>query len=55
VLVLIVFLCLSESGKLFTWGSTDDMGQSYVAAGKHEVLITGTQCSSPPVFLFFST
>lgn len=29
----------SESGKLFTWGSTDDMGQSYVAAGKHEVLV----------------
>jgi hypothetical protein len=28
---------LKESGKLFTWGSTDDMGQSYVTAGKHEV------------------
>ncbi|EMS68908.1 hypothetical protein TRIUR3_24050 [Triticum urartu] len=27
---------LLESGKLLTWGSTDDMGQSYVTAGKHE-------------------
>jgi len=27
----------SESGKLLTWGSADDMGQSYVTAGKHEV------------------
>ena len=36
-------LCISfalESGKLLTWGSTDDMGQSYVTAGKHEVKLT---------------
>ncbi|XP_042968733.1 ultraviolet-B receptor UVR8-like isoform X3 [Carya illinoinensis] len=26
---------LSESGKLITWGSTDDLGQSYVTSGKH--------------------
>uniref|UniRef100_A0A2P2Q5Y0 Ultraviolet-B receptor UVR8 n=1 Tax=Rhizophora mucronata TaxID=61149 RepID=A0A2P2Q5Y0_RHIMU len=24
-----------ESGKLITWGSTDDLGQSYVTSGKH--------------------
>jgi hypothetical protein len=29
----------SESGKLLTWGSADDMGQSYVTSGKHEVNI----------------
>ncbi|KAM0906481.1 hypothetical protein ACQ4PT_016735 [Festuca glaucescens] len=29
-------MAISESGKLLTWGSTDDMGQSYVTAGKHE-------------------
>ncbi|XP_042467016.1 ultraviolet-B receptor UVR8-like isoform X1 [Zingiber officinale] len=29
-------LVISEFGKLFTWGSTDDMGQSYVTSGKHE-------------------
>ncbi|KAJ0987823.1 hypothetical protein J5N97_006179 [Dioscorea zingiberensis] len=29
-------MAISESGKLFTWGSTDDMGQSYLTAGKHE-------------------
>ncbi|CAI9098273.1 OLC1v1034892C1 [Oldenlandia corymbosa var. corymbosa] len=29
-------LAISESGKLITWGSTDDQGQSYLAAGKHE-------------------
>ncbi|KAJ6830814.1 ultraviolet-B receptor UVR8-like [Iris pallida] len=29
-------MAVSESGKLFTWGSTDDMGLSYVASGKHE-------------------
>ncbi|XP_057863040.1 ultraviolet-B receptor UVR8 isoform X6 [Cryptomeria japonica] len=29
-------LALSESGKLNTWGSTDDLGQSYVTSGKHE-------------------
>ncbi|KAL8462852.1 hypothetical protein ACS0TY_033741 [Phlomoides rotata] len=28
-------LALSESGKLITWGSTDDLGQSYVTSGKH--------------------
>ncbi|KAL5973454.1 hypothetical protein ACLOJK_030104 [Asimina triloba] len=27
---------MDESGKLITWGSTDDAGQSYVASGKHE-------------------
>ncbi|KAL3650190.1 hypothetical protein CASFOL_006593 [Castilleja foliolosa] len=26
---------ISDSGKLITWGSTDDLGQSYVTAGKH--------------------
>ncbi|KAG6488854.1 hypothetical protein ZIOFF_050108 [Zingiber officinale] len=29
-------MAISETGKLFTWGSTDDMGQSYVTSGKHE-------------------
>ncbi|URE03685.1 E3 ubiquitin-protein ligase [Musa troglodytarum] len=29
-------MAISESGKLYTWGSTDDMGQSYVTSGKHE-------------------
>uniref|UniRef100_K3XGU2 RCC1-like domain-containing protein n=1 Tax=Setaria italica TaxID=4555 RepID=K3XGU2_SETIT len=29
-------MAISESGKLLTWGSADDMGQSYVTAGKHE-------------------
>ncbi|KAJ9175763.1 hypothetical protein P3X46_014284 [Hevea brasiliensis] len=28
-------MAISESGKLITWGSTDDLGQSYVTAGKH--------------------
>ncbi|KAI4370581.1 hypothetical protein MLD38_018921 [Melastoma candidum] len=28
-------LAISDSGKLITWGSTDDLGQSYVTAGKH--------------------
>lgn len=27
-----------ESGKLITWGSTDDLGQSYVTSGKHGVV-----------------
>jgi len=27
----------TESGKLITWGSTDDLGQSYVTSGKHGV------------------
>ncbi|PIA60474.1 hypothetical protein AQUCO_00300167v1 [Aquilegia coerulea] len=26
---------ISDSGKLITWGSTDDMGLSYVTSGKH--------------------
>eukprot|EP00252_Welwitschia_mirabilis_P000760 TRINITY_DN10723_c0_g1_i2.p1 TRINITY_DN10723_c0_g1~~TRINITY_DN10723_c0_g1_i2.p1 ORF type:complete len:508 (+),score=111.39 TRINITY_DN10723_c0_g1_i2:348-1871(+) len=29
-------LAISESGKLNTWGSTDDLGQSYLTSGKHE-------------------
>lgn len=29
-------LAISELGKLNTWGSTDDLGQSYVTSGKHE-------------------
>ncbi|KAL5717261.1 hypothetical protein ACHQM5_010300 [Ranunculus cassubicifolius] len=28
-------MAISESGKLITWGSTDDMGLSYVTAGRH--------------------
>ncbi|KAG2328897.1 hypothetical protein Bca52824_000077 [Brassica carinata] len=28
-------MATSESGKLITWGSTDDLGQSYVTSGKH--------------------
>ncbi|KAK0584840.1 hypothetical protein LWI29_019532 [Acer saccharum] len=28
-------LAISESGKLITWGSTDDEGQSYLTSGKH--------------------
>ncbi|XP_050212038.1 ultraviolet-B receptor UVR8 isoform X2 [Mercurialis annua] len=28
-------MAISESGKLITWGSTDDLGQSYVTSGKH--------------------
>ncbi|KAL8093493.1 uncharacterized protein LOC141690035 [Apium graveolens] len=28
-------MALSDSGKLITWGSTDDLGQSYVTSGKH--------------------
>ncbi|RWR74400.1 protein SIEVE ELEMENT OCCLUSION B-like protein [Cinnamomum micranthum f. kanehirae] len=27
---------IAESGKLITWGSTDDLGQSYLTSGKHE-------------------
>ncbi|XP_058109498.1 ultraviolet-B receptor UVR8-like isoform X2 [Magnolia sinica] len=27
---------ISESGKLITWGSADDLGQSYLTSGKHE-------------------
>ncbi|KAK1320419.1 Ultraviolet-B receptor UVR8 [Acorus calamus] len=29
-------MAISESGKLITWGSTDDLGQSYATSGKHE-------------------
>ncbi|KAJ3703336.1 hypothetical protein LUZ61_007041 [Rhynchospora tenuis] len=29
-------MALSETGKILTWGSVDDMGQSYVTSGKHE-------------------
>ncbi|KAK6933120.1 hypothetical protein RJ641_036014, partial [Dillenia turbinata] len=28
-------MAISEIGKLITWGSTDDLGQSYVTSGKH--------------------
>ncbi|KAL1195873.1 Ultraviolet-B receptor UVR8 [Cardamine amara subsp. amara] len=28
-------MAISEKGKLITWGSSDDEGQSYVASGKH--------------------
>ncbi|XP_044462701.1 ultraviolet-B receptor UVR8-like isoform X2 [Mangifera indica] len=28
-------MAISDSGKLVTWGSTDDLGQSYVTSGKH--------------------
>ncbi|WJX38334.1 hypothetical protein P8452_26007 [Trifolium repens] len=28
-------MAISEPGKLITWGSTDDLGQSYVTSGKH--------------------
>ncbi|XP_023910727.1 ultraviolet-B receptor UVR8 isoform X2 [Quercus suber] len=28
-------MAISESGKLITWGSTDDEGQSYMTSGKH--------------------
>ncbi|XP_010532771.1 PREDICTED: ultraviolet-B receptor UVR8 isoform X1 [Tarenaya hassleriana] len=28
-------MAIAESGKLMTWGSTDDLGQSYVTSGKH--------------------
>ncbi|KAK1409441.1 hypothetical protein QVD17_35967 [Tagetes erecta] len=28
-------MAISDTGKLITWGSTDDLGQSYVASGKH--------------------
>jgi hypothetical protein len=40
VLIIMCFPFALESGKLLTWGSTDDMGQSYVTAGKHEVKLT---------------
>uniref|UniRef100_A0A7N0V386 Ultraviolet-B receptor UVR8 n=1 Tax=Kalanchoe fedtschenkoi TaxID=63787 RepID=A0A7N0V386_KALFE len=28
-------MAISDTGKLITWGSTDDLGQSYVTSGKH--------------------
>ncbi|CAI0412100.1 unnamed protein product [Linum tenue] len=28
-------MAISDSGKLITWGSTDDLGQCYITAGKH--------------------
>ncbi|KAI7732850.1 hypothetical protein M8C21_017325 [Ambrosia artemisiifolia] len=28
-------MAISDAGKLITWGSTDDLGQSYVTSGKH--------------------
>ncbi|XP_010256797.1 PREDICTED: ultraviolet-B receptor UVR8-like isoform X2 [Nelumbo nucifera] len=28
-------IAISESGKLITWGSADDLGQSYLTSGKH--------------------
>ncbi|XWS56618.1 hypothetical protein CRYUN_Cryun09bG0101800 [Craigia yunnanensis] len=28
-------MAISDSGQLITWGSTDDLGQSYVTSGKH--------------------
>ncbi|KAI3809069.1 hypothetical protein L1987_25037 [Smallanthus sonchifolius] len=28
-------MSISDTGKLITWGSTDDLGQSYVTSGKH--------------------
>ncbi|XP_021904027.1 ultraviolet-B receptor UVR8-like isoform X2 [Carica papaya] len=28
-------MAIADSGKLITWGSTDDLGQSYVTSGKH--------------------
>ncbi|XP_027921396.1 ultraviolet-B receptor UVR8-like isoform X6 [Vigna unguiculata] len=28
-------MAISEPGKLITWGSSDDLGQSYVTSGKH--------------------
>lgn len=28
----------SDSGKLITWGSADDEGQSYMTSGKHGVI-----------------
>ncbi|KAL9677304.1 hypothetical protein QQ045_005532 [Rhodiola kirilowii] len=30
-------VAISDTGKLITWGSTDDLGQSYVTSGKHGV------------------
>lgn len=32
------FTDCAETGKLITWGSADDLGHSYVASGRHEVV-----------------
>lgn len=32
------FIYKLDTGKLITWGSTDDLGQSYVTSGKHGVV-----------------
>ena len=37
--VSLLFLFMqSESGKLMTWGSEDDLGQSFLTSGQHGVL-----------------
>ena len=33
-----MFENLLERGKLTTWGSADEEGQSYLVSGKHEVI-----------------
>lgn len=41
LLLYVYYFCLFvelDSGKLITWGSTDDLGQSYVTSGKHGVI-----------------
>nr|GEW38323.1 regulator of chromosome condensation 1/beta-lactamase-inhibitor protein II [Tanacetum cinerariifolium] len=36
-------MAISDTGKLITWGSTDDLGQSYLTSGKHGlILLTST-------------
>lgn len=42
-----------EYGKIITWGSTDDLGQSYVTSGKHGVMEHFTILSSFIVIEFF--
>lgn len=37
VLFILMLMSFLENGKLITWGSSDDEGQSYVASGKHGV------------------
>ena len=36
--VLVRCIVESESGKLITWGSADDEGQSFMTSGKHGVM-----------------
>lgn len=36
-ILLLMLVSFLENGKLITWGSSDDEGQSYVASGKHGV------------------